>query len=1038
MTLPELCLRRPVLATVLSLLIVAIGLASLQRLPIRELPDVDAATVTITTNYFGAAPEVIDTQVTEIIEAAVSGIAGVDFISSESSRGRSRTVVAFTTARDIDAAANDVRSAVGRVRNRLPPEADEPQVLKNDSDSDPVMRLGLTSDRHEATELTDFAERFIVDRLATIDGVAQIEITGERRYAMRIDLDPRAMAARGLTATEVAAALRRNNLELPAGDVVSVFRQFQVRASTRLGTPEDFADMVVAVTDGVPVRLREIAEVRVGAENDTTIVRSAGAVSVGLSVLRQSQSNVIAISEAVRAELAQINATLPAGMQVFVASDEAIFINRSIEEVIKTLLLAVGLVIAVIFVFLGSPRATLAPAITIPVALIGALAGIYAMGFSLNILTLFALILAIGIVVDDAIVVLENIQRRVAEGEPPAAAALLGANQVVFAVIATTITLISVFVPISFLDGQVGKLFAEFGIVLAIAVGFSTLVALTLTPVLCRALLRRDSGGALERGVSWTFQRVSNGYRAVLRRALEWPLIVLAVAGGVAAMAVWFNAGVGRELAPREDRGVFFVAITAPQGATAAYTDREVRQVEGFLDPLVESGEAERVFSIIGFRRLTHRAFVVVRLAEWDQRERSSGEIVGSLIGPMTSIPGASAFPIQPAGLGLRGSRTPLQVKVLGPDFASVQEWSEMMLEGMRGIDGLLNVETDYEETQPELRVDVDRALADDLGVAVEDVAATLQTFFAGREASQWIERGREYPVILQAREDARQTADNLNEMYVRSRTTGELISLSALLTVTEGAASPELNRFNRLPAITISAALADGFDMGRAIDEVNRLAAEVLPPEGRIAYDGQSREFLQTASGVLLTFVFAIVVVYLVLAAQFESFLDPLPILLTVPLGVTGALGTLWWMGLSLNIYSQVGMVLLVGLMAKNGILIVEFANQLRDQGASVREAALEGAVARFRAVMMTVVSTLLGATPLVLSSGAGAEAREAIGVVVIGGFAVASFLTLFLTPVLYDLLARFTKPRAAVAQEMEAALASLQEGRARRTPAE
>ena len=1037
MSLPEICLRRPVLATVLSLLIVAVGLASLQRLPVRELPDVDAATVTITTTYFGAAPEVLDTQVTEIVESAVAGVAGVDYISSDSSRGRSRVVVAFTTNRDIDAAANDVRSAVARVRDRLPPEADEPVVLKNDSDADPVMRIGLTSDRHSAQELTDFAERFIVDRLATLDGVAQIDIFGDRRYAMRIDLDPEALAARGLTATEIAETLRRNNLELPAGDVVSVWRQFQVRASTRLGTPEEFERLVVAVVDGAPVRLSEVARVSVGSENEDTIVRSAGRTSVGMGVLRQSQSNTIAISEAVRAELEEISATLPEGMETFVASDEAIFINRSIEEVLTTLAIAVGLVVAVIFVFLGSPRATLAPAATIPVALIGALAGIYAMGFSLNILTLFALILAIGIVVDDAIVVLENIQRRVANGEPPPAAALLGANQVVFAVIATSLTLVSVFVPISFLEGQVGKLFAEFGIVMAIAVFVSTLVALTLTPVMCRALLRQGSGGALERGVTWVFARVENGYRRALRLALGYPLVVVAIGAGIGGMAWWFNQDLARELAPREDRGVFFVAVTAPQGATAAYTDREVRQIERILEPVVESGEAERVFSIIGFRRLTHRAFVVVRLAEWDERERGAGEIVGSLIGPLVGgVPGASAFPIQPAGLGLRGSRTPLQVKVLGPDFASVQEWSGEMLARMREVEGLLNLETDYEETQPELAIEIDRALADDLGVAVEDVAATLQTFFAGREASQWIERGREYPVILQAEESARQSSNALGQMYVRSRTTGELISLSALLRVTEGAASPELIRFNRLPAITISAALAEGFDMGRAIDEVNRIAAEVLPPEGRIAYDGQSREFLKTSGGVLVTFLFAIVVVYLVLAAQFESFVHPLPILLTVPLGVTGALGTLWYMGLSLNIYSQVGLVLLVGLMAKNGILIVEFANQLRDEGLSVREAALEGAVARLRAVMMTVISTLLGAAPLVLSSGAGAEAREAIGVVVIGGFAAASFLTLFLTPVLYDLLARFTRPRAAAAREMEAAVDAVRA--ARRAPAE
>ncbi|MEO0682909.1 MAG: efflux RND transporter permease subunit, partial [Pseudomonadota bacterium] len=581
----------------------------------------------------------------------------------------------------------------------------------------------------------------------------------------------------------------------------------------------------------------------------------------------------------------------------------------------------------------------------------------------------------------------------------------------------------------------VGRLFTEFGIVLALAVVASTFVALTLTPVLCRAVLRQGSGGMLERGVNWTFSWVEGGYRRVLRAVLGWPLIVVAVAAVIGASAWQLYQEVPQELAPREDRGVFFVAVSAPQGATTGFTDREVREVERRLAPLSESGEAERIFSIIGFRRLTHRAFVVVRLSDWDRRERHSAAIVQSLFGPMTSIPGARAFPIQPTGLGLRGSRTPLQVKVLGPDFDSVREWSILLLDRLRENPNLRNLDTDYERTQPEVRVQIDRALADDLGVAVEDVAATLQTFFAGREATQWIDRGREYPVILQAREAARATADDLGEMYVRSRSTQRLIPLSALLTTSEGAATPELNRFNRLPAIEISGSTNDGYAIGQAIQDVLDAAAEVLPADAQTAFDGQSQEFLETSSGAMMVFLFALLIVYLVLAAQFESFVDPLPILLTVPLGVTGALATLWAYEMTLNIYSQVGLVLLIGLMAKNGILIVEFANQLRDQGASVREAALEGSVARLRPVLMTVVSTLLGALPLVLSTGAGAEARQAIGMVVIGGFGGASLLTLLLTPVLYDLFARLTGPRASQAEALDAALARVQ---AAREPAE
>ena len=1033
MSLPGFFIRRPVFAAVLSLLIIVIGLVSLTRLPVRELPDVDAATVTISTNWRGAAPSVVDTQITEVIESAVAGVAGVDRIESSSERGDSRIVVTFVTSRDVDAAANDIRGAVGRVTSRLPEESEEPRIYKNDSDADPVMRLSIVSDRHTPPQITDYAERYIIDRLATLEGVSAVTIWGNRRYAMRIALDPSAMAARRLTATEIATALRTNNVELPAGEVVSLWRQFQVRAATRLETPDEFRELVVAMVEGAPVRLGEVATVFVGSENDETLVRSEGRNAIGLGVARQSQANTIAISQAVRGELERIQATLPPGMEIFVSSDDAVFIQSSIEEVLTTLAIAVGLVVLVIFFFLGSPLATLAPAVVIPVALIGAVAGIYAFGFSINILTLFALILAIGIVVDDAIVVLENIQRRVERGEPPAAAALRGADQVVFAVIATSITLISVFIPISFLDGQVGRLFTEFGIVMAVAVAFSTLVALTLTPVLCHRVLRRGSGGMLERAVNWLLGRTEAVYRAALRAVLGFPLVVVALALVIAGSAGWLSGQVARELSPREDRGVFFVSVTAPQGSTVAYTDREVREVEERLQPLLESGEATRIFSIVGFRGETHRAFVVVRLSDWKSGRRASQDIVSSLIPQMTSIPGARAFPIQPSGLGLRGSRTPLQVKVLGPDFLSVQEWSVTLLEAMQGIEGLENLETDYEETQPELRIEVDRALADDLGISIEDIGATLQTFFAGREVTGWIERGREYPVILQAREDVRRTAEDLGSMYVRSGSTGALVPISALVRSSEGSASPELARFNRLPAIEISGSLADGMDLGAAIDAVQAAAAQVLPPEAQIAFDGQSREFQETSGGAVWTFVFAVLVVYLVLAAQFESFVDPFVILMTVPLGLTGALATLWLTGQSLNIYTQVGLVLLVGLMAKNGILIVEFANQLRDEGYSVREAALEGAVARLRPVMMTVISTLLGALPLVVSTGAGAEARAAIGWVIIGGFGAASVLTLFLTPVLYDLLVRFTRPRTAVAKELEQALAQDP-----RTPAE
>lgn len=1023
MNLPEICLRRPVLAAVVNLLVIVIGLVAMGRLPVRELPDVDAATVTITTAYTGAAPEVVDAQITEVVESAVAGVAGVRTIDSSSERGESRVRVDFTSDRNIDEAANDVRGAVGRVQNRLPDEADEPRIYKNDSDADPIIRIGIVSPRLSAPEITDYAERYIVDRLATLDGVASVTINGERRYAMRIQLDPKALAARQLAVTDVTDALRANNVELPAGEVESTWRRFQLRADTRLRTAEEFSNVVLRVVDGAPVRLGDVARVEIGVEDDDATVRSDGRTAVGLSVIRQSQANTIAISEAVRAEVAALTQSLPEGMEVFVTSDDAVFIQASIEEVVATLAIAVGLVVLVIFLFLGSPRATVVPAVVIPVALIGSFIGMFALGYSINILTLFAMILAIGIVVDDAIVVLENIQRRIEQGQSPIAAAALGSREVGFAVIATSLTLISVFVPISLMEGNVGKLFTEFGMTMAIAVAFSTFVALTLTPVLCWKLLREGSGGALERGINAVFARVEAGYRAALRVALAYPLVVLGLAGGFAALSVVFYENSPRELTPQEDRGVFFVIATGPQGATNAYMDREAREIEEALVPFVESGEIVTTFSLVGWRD-PNRAFIVARLSDWESGRRSVGEIVGQLRPAMAAVPGARAFPTMPAGLGLRGSRTPLQVKLLGPDFDSVREWADTLMSELRQNPGLRDLEMDYEETQPELRVEIDRPLADDLGVSILDAGATLQTFFASREATQYLDRGREYPVILQAEEQARRTAADLAEVFVRSRTTGELIPLAALVRVAEGTASPEFNRFNRLPAIEISGALNEGYDMGAAIDAVREAAERSLPAEARIAFDGQAREYVESSSGAFTMLIFACVVVYLVLAAQFESFVDPLTILLSAPLAVTGALGAIWLTGQSINVYTQIGMLLLLGLMAKNGILIVEFANQLRDRGVSVREAALEGAVRRLRPILMTVLSTLLGAAPLVLSTGAGAESRAAIGMVILGGFGVASLMTLFVTPVLFDLLARLTKPRAATAGALDAAL--------------
>ncbi|PWE32599.1 multidrug transporter AcrB [Maritimibacter sp. 55A14] len=1022
MTLSDIAVRRPVLAAVASLLIVVFGLAALRGVPVRELPDVDNAVVTVTTTYRGAAPEVIDTDLTETIEGAIASISGIRSISSESRQGRSRVTIEFDTGTDIDVAANDVRDAVGRVRGDLPEEADEPQVVKSDADADPVMRLAITSDRMTTAEITDYIDRFIADRIATLDGVANVDIYGARPFAVRIWIDRRALAARNLTVADVEAALRRNNIELPAGEVESYNRQLSVRLNSRLHSVEDFRDVVLDRVAGYPVRLGDVARIAPGVADDTTVVRTNGADAVGVAVLRQSQSNTLAISNAVRAEIAALQESLPEGMRIIVGSDDALFVGASIREVVIALSISLVLVVLVILLFLRSFRATLIPAITIPVSLIGCFVLIGLWGFSLNTLTLLALLLAIGLVVDDAIVVLENIQRRIENGERPLAASLHGARQVTFAVIATSITLIAVFVPLSFMPGQVGRLFVEFGWVMAGTVAISTFVALTACPALASKVLsvprRAAAGGAEGARPAPLSQRI---YRAVLTRALDMPLVVLAVALAVTGGAALFYDGLPRELAPHEDRGVGFVPLTAPQGSTVPHSDMAARQVEEILEPMRKSGEIETVFTFTGWGGRAWRSFVVFRLAPWEERDRPVSAIVEEIAPQMGKVTIARGFPVTPAGLGLRGNSTPVRVVIGGPDFDSVKDWATAMLARAESLPGLVNPEINFEQNLPQLDVSIDRARADDLGISAEVIAATLQTMLASREVTSFVSRGREYPVLVQAEDADRRDPSDIANIFLRAGDGETLVPLGALVRLEENAAAPSLRRFDRLPSIQLSGALAPGADLGSVLAELEAIAAEILPAEAKLGYEGQSRTFKDTSGGVGVIFLLALLIVFLVLAAQFESFVHPLVIMLTVPTGVAGAIYAMALGGLSLNVYSQIGIILLIGLIAKNGILIVEFANQLRDRGMEVREAVIEASVLRLRPIVMTAVSTILGALPLVLASGAGAESRIAIGTVIIAGLGLSSLLMLGVTPVLYDLLARFTRPRGAVEKALE-----------------
>ncbi len=1004
MTLPDLCIRRPVLATVLSILIVVIGIAALTRMPVRELPDTSTAQVTVSVAYIGAGPGVVDSELASVIEGAISTVAGIDRISTESELGGLRTVITFEQDRDVDQAASDVRAAVQAVTGDLPEEAEEPQIEKNDSQGDPIIWMTMTSDTMAARDLTDYADRFVTDRLETLSGVAAVQIYGERPYAMRVWLEPDRMAARGVTATEIADALRANNLELPAGQIESASRTYLLRTQTRLSSVEAFEDLIVARTDRGRITLRDVARIEIGTETDDSMFRANGETAIGIGVLRQSSANTLTISQAVRDEVSEIQDDLPGGTTLQITSDDADFIENSIQQVLMTLAISVAIVVAVIFMFLTSIRATIVPAVTIPIALLGACAGIAMAGFSINILTLFALILAIGLVVDDAIVVLENIERRVEEGDDPKEAARAGANQVFFAVVSTSAVLISVFVPLSFLEGEIGKLFQEFGITLAIAVALSTFVALSLCPVIASLVLKKGMNtGRFARAVKTVTDKMSSGYRSLLTRAIRAPLVILAIAAGLTGMSWTLYQELPSELTPNEDRGIFFVSVQAPAGSALGLTDVAVKQVEDLIAPYREDGTVDDVIGIIGQYGETGRAFLVATMSPWGEREMGPRDVLAELRPKLSEITLANVRSFAPSGLDAGGG-SGLEVIVTGPSFEQAADYSAQLEQALRDEPDIVGVRRAYDVNTPGYDINVNRALAREIGVDARAISDAVRTFFASAEVTEFISQDRQYPVILQAPDDRRATQEDLRGVNVRTEN-GQLVPLDGLVTLESRASVAAFNRFNRQPSVEISASLGDGVDLGSAIATVERLAQD-LPAQMQIFYSGQAESFQETSGGIVTTFALALLVVFLVLAAQFESFIQPVVILLSVPLAVAGALLTLFALGEAVNIYTQVGMVMLIGLMAKNGILIVEFANQLRDEGYAVRDAAIEAATVRLRPILMTVLSTVLGAVPLVLSSGAGAASRISIGLVIIGGFMAASILTLFLTPVLYDLL--------------------------------
>jgi len=1014
--LPEICIKRPVFATVLSLIILLVGMISYSRLSVREYPRIDEPVVSVTTTYRGASAEVVESQVTKPLEDSLAGIEGVEVMTSQSRSEVSQINVRFTLKRDPDSAAADVRDKVSRVRGKLPDTIDEPIIAKVEADSNPVIYIAVQAGSLSPLEASDYVKRYVQPRLSVLPGASDVRIFGERQMSMRVNLDRIRLAGYKLTVQDVEDAIRRQNAEIPAGRIESTAREFTVVAETDLQTPEQFNNIIVANVGGYPVRIRDVGSTVIGAVDERTVSRYNGVPSLNIGVVKQAVANPLELSKAVRAEVVRINETLPPGMKLIVSYDTSVFIERSIGSVFETIGEAILLVVLVIFFFLRSLRATLIPIVTIPVALIGAFALMYAFGFTINTLTLLAMVLAIGLVVDDAIVVLENIFRHVEAGMPRKEAAIVGAREIGFAVIAMTLTLASVFAPLAFATGRTGRLFIEFALTLAGAVLVSGFVALTLSPMMCSLLLRHQ-----ERH-SWIFNLIegwieglTHGYRRALSALLRHRWLVVLAWAGVAVLGGVFFTLLKSELAPLEDRGVILGLVSAPQGSTPEYTAAQIKPIEAQYARIPESGA---YIAIAGFPTVVD-GVAVLRLKNWEDRTKRQQQITDELRPKLAAIPGALAFPVNPPSLGQPFRSTPVEYVIMSQvPYPELQRVVDRFLDEARKYPGVQNLQTDLRLNTPELRVTINRDKLSDVGTAVDTVGRTLETMLGGRQVTRFKKDGEQYDVIVQVAPIDRASPGDISDSYVRARD-GGMIQLSNLVDVREGVAPQSLNHFNRLRAVKVTGTLTPGYAVGEALSAMDDAAKRALPPTAQTDLDGQSREFRKSGGEIYFTFVLALAFIYLVLAAQFESFGSPFVIMLSVPLSMTGALLVLWLTGGTLNIYSQVGLVTLVGLITKHGILIVEFSNQLRAKGEDLFDAVIDASTLRLRPILMTTGAMVLGSVPLALATGAGAESRTQIGWVIVGGMSFGTLLTLFVVPTAYTLIAGRRRARPAIATQ-------------------
>ena len=1021
MQLSETSVRRPVFATVLSLLIILVGFVSYTRLNVREYPKIDNPVVTVETKYTGASSAVVESQVTKVLEDSLSGIEGVDVITSISRQEQSQITVNFVLSRDADSSAADVRDKVSRVRQRLPQGIDEPVIAKVEADAFPVIWLSFSADNMDVMQLSDYANRIAKPMMQTAPGASDVRVYGERKFAMRIWLDPDRLASYKLTTQDVEDALRRSNVEVPAGRIESKFREFNVTAATDLQKPAEFRQVVIKAINGMPIRIGDVARVEQGPLSERTSTRLNGREAITLGVIRNATANPLDLSAAVRQMIPKIKENLPPGIEIDVANDNSVFIDRSIKAVYQTIIEAMVLVSLVIFVFLRTFRASIIPLVTIPVCLIGTFALMALCGFTVNTLTMLALVLAIGLVVDDAIVVLENIFRHIEEGMAPFHAAIRGAREVGFAVVAMTLTLAAVYAPLAFTPGRTGKLFTEFALALAGSVIVSGFVALTLTPMMCSIMLKHVSNPTwFDRTMEHYLQKLSEKYGQVL----GWTLSSGRVMGRHMSrrwlvVAVMLMAGVGTftllkttksELAPLEDRGVILTVINGPDGATMDYTTRYAQTIERMANKYTEF---DRIFTVVGNPTVA-QGNVFYRAMPWEERKKSTLEIAREMTPAIASLPGVTAFPITPPSLGQPFRDRPLNFVIVTTDsYQNLAQVVRTFQEEIAKNPGIVSVDTDLRLNKPEISMDVDRERAADMGVPVENIARAVETMMGGRQVTRYKREGDQYDVMVQTAPSDRDTPDDIEHIFVRGRNDA-MIPLSALVRIKEVVVPRELNHFGQRRSASITANIAPNYSLGEAIVFMNETASKVLKPGYATDLNGTSREFVKSSGSLVIVFILALLFIFLVLAAQFESFVDPLVILLSVPLSMVGALLALQLSGGTLNVFSQIGLITLVGLITKHGILIVEFANQLRAEGMEVLEAVKQSATLRLRPILMTTGAMVLGAIPLALATGAGAESRKQIGWVIVGGMSLGTLLTIFVVPTMYTFFARKAIPGA------------------------